>query len=61
MLVDGEIVGTWRARKSGRKLRVELKAFEALSRPHQEALAAEAEGIAPLRDASSVSVMVTTY
>ena len=61
MLVDGEIVGTWRARKSGRKLRVELKAFEALSRRQQEALAAEAEGIAPLRDASSVSVMVTTY
>ena len=61
MLADGEIVGTWRARKSGRKLRVELKAFEALSRRHQEALVAEAESIAPLRDASSVSVDVTAY
>ncbi|MFE4001621.1 winged helix DNA-binding domain-containing protein [Nocardioides sp. YIM B13467] len=61
MLADGEIVGTWRARKSGRKLRVELKAFEPLSRGHQEALAAEAESIAPLREASSVSVDVTTY
>ena len=61
MLADGEIVGTWRARRSGRKLRVELKAFEPLSRGHQEALAAEAESIAPLREASSVSVDVTTY
>lgn len=61
MLADGEIVGTWRARKSGRKLRVELEAFEALSRRHQEALVAEAESIAPLRDTSSVSVDVTTY
>jgi len=58
---DGEIVGSWRARKSGRKLRVELQAFEALSRRHQEALVAEAESIAPLRDTSSVSVDVTTY
>lgn len=61
MLADGEIVGTWRARKSGRRLRVELKAFEALSRRHQEALAAEARSLAPLRDASSVSIDVTTY
>jgi len=61
MLADGEIVGTWRARKSGRRLRVDLKAFEALSRRHQDSLVAEAESIAPLRDASSVSVDVTTY
>lgn len=61
MLVDGEIVGTWRARKSGRRLRVDLKAFEALSRRHQDALVAEAESIGPLREASSVSVDVTTY
>ncbi|MFJ9388442.1 winged helix DNA-binding domain-containing protein [Nocardioides sp. NPDC101246] len=61
MLVDGEIVGTWRARKNGRRLRVDLKAFEALSRRHQDALVTEAEHIASLRDASSVSVDVTTY
>ncbi|WP_406023421.1 winged helix DNA-binding domain-containing protein [Nocardioides sp. NBC_00850] len=60
MLADGEIVGTWRARKSGRKLRVELEAFEALSRRHREALVSEAESIAPLRDTSSVSLDVTT-
>ncbi|MFI5624128.1 winged helix DNA-binding domain-containing protein [Nocardioides sp. NPDC051685] len=61
VLVDGEIIGTWRARKNGRRMRVEMKAFEALSRRHQDALAAEAESIALLRDASSVSVEVTTY
>lgn len=61
MLVDGEIVGTWRARKNGRKLRVELKAFEALSRRHQEDLAAEAESLAPLREVTAVSVDIASY
>lgn len=56
VLVDGEIVGIWRPRKRGRELRLELTSFQALSRRRKDALAAEAERIGPLREASSVAV-----
>ncbi|WP_328532044.1 winged helix DNA-binding domain-containing protein [Nocardioides sp. NBC_00368] len=61
VLVDGEILGTWRPRKRGRELRIDLTTFEALSRDRKEALEAEAERIAPLREASSVAVDFATY
>lgn len=61
ILVDGEVVGTWRPRKSGRKLHVEFKTFDELTGNHQEALAAEAGRIAPLRGASSVAAEFTTF
>lgn len=61
ILSDGEIVGTWRPRESGRKPRIEFKAVVALGRDALEALAAEAERIAPLRGTSSVSVEITSY
>ena len=60
VLVDGEIIGTWRPRKRGRSLRIELTTFETLSRDREEALAAEAERIGPLRDATSVAVDFAT-
>ncbi|NYI75984.1 winged helix DNA-binding domain-containing protein [Nocardioides panzhihuensis] len=62
VLADGEIIGTWRGRKCGRKLHIELEAFHAftpLSRKRQEALVAEAESLAPLRNASEVAVDFT--
>jgi hypothetical protein len=62
VLADGEIIGTWRGRKAGRRLRIELEAFQAFTplRPdRREALVAEAESLAPLRNVSAVSVDFT--
>ena len=50
-LVDGEVVGLWRPRKQGKRLVVELEPLRALSAEEREALAAEAERLAPFRDA----------
>lgn len=54
VLIDGEIVGTWRPRKSGRRLTVAVTPFDSLSDGHRQAIEAEAEAIGPLRGASSV-------
>jgi hypothetical protein len=59
ILADGEIIGTWRGRKRGRKLHIELEAFQTfrpLSAGRRDALVAEAESLAPLRNASEVLV-----
>ena len=61
ILVDGEIMGTWRPRKSGRKLHIEFKGFAPFGCDRQELLAAEAASIAPLRGATSVSVAFVSY
>ena len=50
-LVDGEVAGLWRPRKKGKRLVVELEPLRALKGPEREALAAEAERLAPFRDA----------
>jgi hypothetical protein len=50
-LVDGEVAGLWRPRKTGKRLVVELEPLRTLKRPEREALAAEAERLAPFRDA----------
>lgn len=44
--VDGVIVGTWGARRDGRRLRVELDRFGALDARTEEALRREAEEVA---------------
>lgn len=62
VLADGEIIGTWRGRKRGRKLHIEVEVFQTftpLSSEQREALVAEAESLAPLRDVSAVSVGFT--
>lgn len=56
VLVDGEIVGTWRPHKTGRRLTVTIAAFRALPEHAMKRIRAEAEQIAPLRGASSVEV-----
>ncbi|MFW0787249.1 winged helix DNA-binding domain-containing protein [Gordonia sp. CPCC 206044] len=56
VLVDGEIVGTWRPRKSGRTLTVRVEPFGALTRRQEKGIRDEADTIAPLRGASAVSV-----
>lgn len=61
VLADGEIVGIWRPRKSGRKLATDITAFGSLPSRHRKSLQNEAEQIAPLRGASSVEVEFDTY
>jgi hypothetical protein len=56
VLVDGEIAGVWRPRKSGRKLTITVKSFGTLPARTKKPLQAEAEHVATLRGASSVDV-----
>ena len=48
-LVDGEVAGLWRPRKKGKRLVVELEPLRTLTKAEREALAAEAERLAPFR------------
>ncbi|KAA0022693.1 winged helix DNA-binding domain-containing protein [Antrihabitans cavernicola] len=61
VLADGTIVGVWRPRKKGTTLTLTVSTFTSLSSRHRTALRAEAEGIAPLRSASSVAVEFETF
>ncbi|PTR31893.1 winged helix DNA-binding protein [Rhodococcus sp. OK519] len=56
VLADGEIVGTWRPRKSGRRLTLTVETFGTLSAAVRTQLHGEAEGVAALRGASAVQV-----
>jgi hypothetical protein len=61
VLAGGNIIGTWRPRKSGRKLAITIKTFGTLPDRDKKALQGEAEQVAPLRGASSVHVEFDTY
>ncbi len=61
VLAGGRIAGTWRPRKSGRKLTLTIKMFGPLPDRDLKALQDEAEQVAPLRGASSVDVELDTY
>ncbi len=56
VLVDGEIVGTWRARTKRSLLEVTVEPFGRLSQSTREAIEAEAERLAPFRDREAVEV-----
>jgi hypothetical protein len=56
VLVDGEIVGTWRARTKRAGLEVSVEPFGRLSRSARDAIEAEAERLAPFRDCETVQV-----
>ena len=56
VLVNGAIVGTWRARTKRPRLEVTIEPFGRLSKDARHAVAAEAERIAPFRDCESVEV-----
>lgn len=56
VLVDGELVGTWRSRKAGRNLQVTFRGFGPLGDATRKRLAVEAEHVARVRGASTVSV-----
>jgi hypothetical protein len=61
VLADGEITGTWRPRKRGRKLTLTVTTFGSLPERDKTSLQHEAERVAPLRGASSVDVEFDTY
>ena len=56
VLVDGEVAGTWRPRKSGRKLRLAVEAWQRLPRP---AVEEQAERLAAFRGVTLTGVDVS--
>ena len=56
LLVDGDVVGTWRPKSSGRKLTVSVAAFAPLPPTVWRQVEAEAERVAAVRGASSANV-----
>jgi hypothetical protein len=61
VLVNGRIAGTWRARKSGRRLTITIRSFGPQPAHVEESLQDEAEQIGRLRGASPVAVEIATY
>ncbi len=58
LLVDGQVVGAWRPRTSGRRLTIAVTPFAPLSSGDEARVHSEAATIGPLRGASSVAVEV---
>jgi hypothetical protein len=56
LLVEGELVGTWRPKSSGKKLTLTVDAFVPLSPAVWKDVESEAERVAAVRGASSVAV-----
>ncbi len=60
VLANGSIVGTWRPRRSGRKLTITVTAFASLPDRDKQSLRDAAEQLAPWRGASRVDVEFDT-
>lgn len=56
ILADGEIVGAWRAKRSGKRLAITLEPFAPLPPPVLTAIDAEAQVVAAVRGATDVLV-----
>ena len=56
VLVDGDLVGSWRARKAGKRLTVTLQPWRRLSSPERAAVEEQAERLAAHRDARLAEV-----
>jgi hypothetical protein len=56
VLVDGALAGTWRPAKKGRRLVVTVEPLGAAARAAGDALAAEAERLAPFRGAATAEL-----
>ncbi|MFF5173379.1 winged helix DNA-binding domain-containing protein [Micromonospora sp. NPDC000089] len=59
VLVDGEIMGTWRPRKSGRGLRVTVDPWQPIAERHRKAVADQAERLAAHRSTTLSGVEFT--
>ncbi|MET8086165.1 winged helix DNA-binding domain-containing protein [Micromonospora sp. NPDC005237] len=56
VLVDGDLVGTWRPRKSGRTLTIAVQPWQRLSAGTRDAITAQAEHLAAHRSATFAGV-----
>ena len=56
VLVDGEIVGTWRPRKSGKSLRVNVEPWRRASAAVKAAVGEQAERLAAHREVSLAGI-----
>lgn len=56
VLVDGSIAGTWRAKKSGQRLKVDVATFATASAQVKKAINTEAEAIGTLRAANDLDI-----
>ncbi len=56
VLHRGEIIGTWRPRKKGRSLNIEITPFDALERSERDGIDEEAELMAKLRQVDKYAV-----
>lgn len=60
LLVDGEVAGTWRPRKSGRTLTITITTFDPLRARHRRQIDDEAHRVAALRGATTAVVAFAT-
>jgi hypothetical protein len=60
VLVDGEVVGTWRARAARDRLTMTVEPFGRLPRGARAAIGEEAERLAPLRGCRTAEVLVSS-
>jgi hypothetical protein len=60
VLVDGDVVGVWRARTAGDRLMVSVEPFDRLPRDTRRAIEDEAEQLAPLRGCRTAEVVVVS-
>jgi hypothetical protein len=60
VLVDGEVVGMWRAAKKGKRLMISVEPLGKLTTSAKDELAAEAERIAPFRGADASQLKIAT-
>ena len=56
MLVDGRVVGIWRPRKQGKRLRFTVEPFVTVPQPARDAIQADADRAAPHRGATTAEV-----
>ncbi len=59
VLIDGQAKATWSSRRKGRTLSVSVEPFAPLRRSERDAIADEADGIAPLRGAEAAALTIT--
>ncbi len=59
VLVDGEVIGTWRPRTRSRALTIAVETFAPLQAHQRQHIEDEAEQIAELRGAAAVDVVLT--
>jgi DNA glycosylase AlkZ-like len=60
LLVDGEIMATWRARTKGRRLEMTIEPFRRLAGRTRQAIEAEAIRIAPFTGCETVKIDLGT-